>query len=205
MLSLSCQKPQNANSENVVPESIASAQEQNEIKSTISEIQELGDRLNLNKDFNSFPIKIVEKYPSDGDALAFCQQREDGTGVYIGILKSTMDNYFAHLQPQGENSFLYLLLVHEFGHCLYGRGHEEATISVPGLNIFFAGKNPAEYVEIGGEIPVSAMMTQTSSRLGSYVLPEGVKSYYLSEIAGIKRWKNREDLEAVIGVKLIHP
>lgn len=205
MLSLSCQKPQNANSENIVPESIASAQEQSEIKNTVSEIQELGDRLRLNRDFNSFPIRIVEKYSGDGGALAFCQQREDGTGVYIGILKSTMDNYFAQLQPKGENSFLYLLIVHEFGHCLYGRDHEDATISVPGLNIFFAGKNPAEYVEIGGEIPVSVMMTQASSSLGSYVLPEDVKSYYLSEIAGLKRWKNREDLEAVNGVKLIHP
>jgi len=190
-----------------VPASLATKDDNQEIQKTISEIQSIADKIRLQRDFSSFPIVIVDKYPGPLDNVAaFCQQAEDGGGVYIGIIKEYFDHYIKEIQPKYGNAFLYILLVHEIGHCFYNRGHEETRVRVPGKNIFFQRETDSnEYDLISGELPVSAMSSEALSLLSGHFMPEGVKEYFLAEIAGGKRWQNQEDLESTDGIKLIRP
>jgi hypothetical protein len=197
---ISCQKT-NGGSQNLVPASTASNWQQKEISTTLAEIQNFADELGLGKNFKSFPIVIVDSFPGPNEVLAYCQQDEDGAGVYIGILKSTMYDYIDR-SDNNYNSFLYMLLVHEFGHCFYQRQHDESTIAFPGMHVFFRTRFfPPEYISIGSEIPVS-VMTHTPRPETSHFLPDGVKKYYLAEVAGLTRWQTLMDVEKTPGVHI---
>jgi hypothetical protein len=194
----SCQK--NMLSPPPSPASVASPQDQGKLSRALNEIQQIADDLGLGRDFRNFPIVIVDRSPGSHEVLAYCQQDENGSGIYIGILKSTMDNYINY-ETNGE-SFLFMLLVHEFGHCFYQRSHDETTLAFPGMQIYFrVHMFPPEYINVGSEIPVSAM-TSTPRPEASHFLPESVKKYYLSEVAGLTRWYSRQDVEHTPGVHI---
>jgi hypothetical protein len=199
-LQMSCQRLIGSSSYQV-PASVASVDDQAEIDKTVTEIQGYADHLGIDKNFHDFQVVVVESAPTSENAAAYCQFNDDGGGTYIGILKSTMKSYQSHFRSTTGNSLLYLILVHEFGHCLFLRGHDDQAISIPGLNVFFqkAEKSP-EYVSVGGKVSVSAMAKWMSP--SGFFLPSGVKSYYLAEVAGLKRWQTREDLESTEGVRL---
>lgn len=166
-LLLSCQPLDEA--KKTVPNSEATTFEQEEINQTVSEIETLATSMGIDRNFKNFPVIVILEDSLNRKAQAYCKHERNGAGFYVAIMKSTMDEYRLLYKPHGKNSFLFMLLVHEFGHCFFGRGHHENTALRNG----------------GSKVPVSAMMTTSHNLLGMQELSQKVKSYYIAEIAGL--------------------
>lgn len=150
------------------PQTLATESEQAVITQTVEEIQRLADELQLNMNFKDFPIVVVAEDTRNRNALAYCEYKSSGGGQYIAILKSTLTEYQLLYKAHGQNTFLFMVLVHEFGHCFYGRSHSDQVVQ----------NNNGEFV------PTTAMVTKSPNQLGMKVLPIGTKLFYLSEISG---------------------
>lgn len=168
--SLSCQSSREVQPK-ITPSTEASSFEQEDITQAVTEIQTLADQLNLNLNFKSFPVVVIVKDTLGRNAQAYCEFKSNGSGgQYIAIMKSTITEYQLLYKPHGQNSFLFMLLVHEFGHCFFGRSHSEHVVQ-----------------NSNGElVPVTAMVTKSPNQLGMKVLSSTAKLFYLAEIAGIK-------------------
>jgi hypothetical protein len=191
ILGLSCAPKRSESPDAVVmPENIASSDQKNELLKLKEEIQAIADKNNLQKDFYNFPVIVTDDDYDSRHPLGLCKLDSNGNGVFIAISQSTMDVF------KGK---LFILLVHEFGHCLYRRDHDSKRIGIVGYNIVFEFENEPNAEMVGAEISVSAMAPDV---LG-FRYPEAVKEYYLLEIAGIRRWKDQHDLESTPGIKLV--
>lgn len=164
---LSCQSPKEAPKS--IPKSEATSSEQEAIVQTIAEIQNLADSMGLHQNFKNIPVVVISEDKFNRKAQAYCEHRRGGGGLYVAIMKSTMDEYLMLFKPHGKNSFLFMLLVHEFGHCYFGRGHNEET----------------SLSSSGSMVPSSAMMIRSHNLLGMHELSETMKIYYIAEVAGL--------------------
>ena len=118
------------------PADISSNQDRKDIEAVKTEIQELAEQIGVPGDFKNFPVIVVAKYPGQDGPLAYCHESQTHSSRYIGIVKTTMETYLSELHAHQDSSFLFKLLVHEYGHCLFDRGHDETMLGRPGYNIF---------------------------------------------------------------------
>jgi hypothetical protein len=170
---LNCQSPVEKQKK-ITPSTSATVSEQEDINHTLDEIQTLADQLNLNQDFKNFPVVVLVEDSLRRKAQAYCEYKSSGGGQYIAIMRSTMAEYQLLYKPHGQNSFLFMLLVHEFGHCFYGRSHSDNITQN----------------SVGENVPLSAMLTTSPNLLGMKNIPSSKRLYYLSEIAGIVTSQN---------------
>ncbi len=184
------------------PADISSSQDRKDIEVVKTEIQDLAEQIGVPGDFKNFPVIVVSKYPGQDGPLAYCHESQNHSSRYIGIVKTTMETYLTEQHAHRDSSFLFKLLVHEYGHCLFDRGHDETMLGQPGYNIFIVvpDQNGETLKPIGSEIAVSAM---ASINWWMTDLPRDLKKYYLREIAGETRWRKPEDLEIQPGIRLL--
>ncbi len=184
------------------PADISSEQDRQDIEVVKSEIQDLADQVGVVGNFKDFPVIVVEKFSDHSGALAYCHQGQNPSQSYIGILKKTMDLYLNEQRKNSDTSFLFKLLLHEFGHCLFNRAHDETMLGKPGFHIYMIDSTGFEerLEPIGPQISVSAM---ASINWWMTRLPRELKKYYLREISGQVRWQTSKDLEVQPGLKLM--
>ena len=184
------------------PADISSNQDRKDIEVVKTEIQDLAEQIGVPGDFKNFPVIVVSKYPGQDGPLAYCHESQNHSSRYIGIVKTTMETYLSEQHAHRDSSFLFKLLVHEYGHCLFDRGHDETMLGRPGYNIFIVvpDQNGETLKPIGAEVAVSAM---ASINWWMTDLPRELKKYYLREIAGETRWRKAEDLEIQPGLRLL--
>lgn len=197
---ISCQKWTTVPKDRIVPNSIASADEQSLLQANVAEIQNLATTSGISKTFINFPIVVVDKSPTGNDPQAFCWADRKGNGVYIGILKKTFEAI--KNEASFTENYLFLLLVHEFGHCLFNRKHEVAFIKPLGKKIYLQDHAGKRHDLWDNAIPITAMNSSTPGIMGGPYLTLALKRYYLLEIAGMKRWSTVRDLETVDGIAL---
>lgn len=184
------------------PADISSEQDRQDIELVKSEIQNLADQIGVTGNFKDFPVIVVEQFTEHPGALGYCHQGQNLSQSYIGILKKTMDMYLFEQRKNNDTSFLFKLLLHEYGHCLFNRTHDETMIGKPGFDIFMIVSTAFEekLEPIGPQISVSAM---ASINWRMTRLPRELKKYYLREISGMVRWQTSKDLEVQPGLKLM--
>lgn len=184
------------------PADISTDQDRKDIEGVKTEIQSLANQFGVPGDFKNFPVIVVLKYPGQDGPLAYCHESQTYSSRYIGIVRATMETYLAEQHAHQDSSFLFKLLIHEYGHCLFDRVHDETMLGRPGYNIFIVvPKQEGEILKpIGSEIAVSAM---ASINWWMTDLPRELKKYYLREIAGETRWRKAEDLEVQPGIRLL--
>lgn len=197
---LSCQKPADSQRDKIIPSSIASTEEQTLVQATISEIQNLATSAGISYSFINFPVVVVKQSADGSQPLAFCHKDRNGKGIYIGILKKTLDGIN---ESSISENYLFLLLVHEFGHCLFDRSHEDVVLSHSTVKIYLVDQVGQNRSPFRNQIPASAMNESTPGTIGSYYLSEAIKKYYISEVAGISRWKTVFDLGGIDGIRLV--
>jgi hypothetical protein len=180
-----------------IPQDVGSLSDKNYLSGVINEIQRYAAQLGIEQNFTNFPVLVVHDGPVGDGILAYCQRDDGGKGVFIGVLDTTMAKVTRNFDSAAE-SFIYMILVHEFGHCLYGRGHDNSEIRVPGYDIYFNVRGQ-EFL-VGESIKVSAMSVNRGLDMP---IPVGVKKYYLQEVAGLRRWQSIRDLESNSGIELI--
>ncbi len=202
VLVASCSPSPEASEDVERPADIASNQDRKDIEAVKAEIQALADQVGVPGGFKDFPVIVVSKYPGQDGPLAYCHESQNRFARYIGIVKATMETYLSEQHSHQDSSFLFKLLVHEYGHCFFDRGHDETMVGKPGYNIFIVllDENGTNLKPIGTEIAVSAM---ASINWWMTDLPRDLKKYYLREIAGQVRWHKFEDLQTQPGIRLL--
>ena len=202
LLLCSCSQNVKESNDGERPIDVSTNRNRQDIDQVKFEIQTLADQIGVPGNFKDFPVIVVEKYPGQDGPLAYCHESQNQSVRYIGIVKETMENYLLEPYSHQDNSFLFKLLVHEFGHCIFNRGHDETMIGKAGFTIFFLvpGLWGDELKPIGSEIAVSAMASINWWMTG---LPKDIKKYYLREIAGQVRWRTPVDLQSQPGLRLI--
>ena len=184
------------------PADISSAQDRQYIEEVKSEIQALADQIGVVGNFKDFSVIVVEEFSEYPGAIGYCHKGQAPSQNYIGILKKTMDKYLNEQRKNNDTSFLFMLLLHEYGHCLFNRSHDETMIGKPGFHIYMIDSTGFEEIlePIGPKISVSAM---ASINWRMTRLPRELKKYYLREISGQVRWQTSKDLEVQPGLKLM--
>ncbi len=199
---LSCAPTPDSSANVERPADISTDRDRKDIEAVKAEIQGLAEQVGVPGDFKNFPVIVVSKYPGQDGPLAYCHESQNRSSRYIGIVKTTMDTYLGEQRAHQDSSFLFKLLVHEFGHCLFDRSHDETMLGKPGYNIFMVVSDPngENLKPIGREIAVSAM---ASIHWWMTDLPRDLKKYYLREIAGEVRWQKFEDLRIQPGLRIL--
>ena len=172
---------------------LQSSQIEEELKKLEVEFSELGVDINLHK------IPVIVKPMSD---LGRCTSNDKGKSLWI-----TINPIIFQSPSRGDYSMnettLYSVLLHEIGHCYFGRQHEENEyVSMEGHKVTF----PHEYELVGygkyrlnfrdNELPKTVMMVNRPP------VPRVLRKYYTSEIAGLERLHSFADLKVYTEVEL---
>jgi hypothetical protein len=182
----------------VMPNDESTAYERRVIKRTTKKIEAIAYNLGKEETFESIPVLVTTEDPSVTKRWGYCQWDENGKGVFIvlnrEVFQKDLENDRLH--------FVFGVLLHEIGHCYFGRKHDTAVIKKPGYKIsietFDADGGTTITID---EFPVSIMYSK-SSLVGSPLtgVPTSLEHYFVAEILGLQRVSSVEDLEQLPGV-----
>lgn len=166
------------------PRDEASLEERAQINATVARIETLTKELGQPKTFRTLPI-ILSNEDSYTDHPAGCVSVEGGDPQFIVIKRSVFDKE-NDLAGAGVETSLFRVLLHEIGHCYFGRAHEEERLYTENMLIELGtleGEQPLVYPVLD----VSVMVPE------SLTLPVALEKYYVAELLGISRAKKVED------------
>jgi hypothetical protein len=180
------------------PIDVGTQEDHAKIQETSREIEKVAASLGKDKDFHSFPVFVVEKDTPHAMGTAYCVSDSSGRGVYIGIRRHLLEET-AEMNANGfGKSRLFLILLHEYGHCLFGRAHDNELLSQP-TTLINLRSDPTNFVyQTIVAIPPTCMYPN------AYIteLPESLKKYYVGELFGMGRMKSMSDVEKLSDIKL---
>lgn len=182
----------------VVPNDESTAYERKIIKRTTKRIESIAHSLGKDETFNSIPVLVTTEDPSVTKRWGYCQWDENSNGVFIvlnrEVFQKDLENTRLH--------FVFGVLLHEIGHCYFGRKHDTAVIKKEGykINIETFDADGGTTITID-EFPVSIMYSK-SSLVGSPLtgVPTSLERYFVAELLGLQRVSSVEDLEQLPGV-----
>ncbi len=150
-----------------------------EMKSEINE-----ELTKLEQEFSEFGVKInLHELPVVVASLPFgvvgrCQYGRKNAGIFIVLSPLNFQKpEFAPLDDHLFEKEFVRVLLHEIGHCYFGRQHETATyLESPGNSFELHHEGTSVVFD---KIPRSLMPAESP-----YRLPKALRKYYISEIAG---------------------
>ncbi len=175
----------------VIPADEASAEERAEIESALREIESVAAELSAPRDFHRLPV-IVTTAENFTDHPAACVS-ENGEGRFI-LLKPSVIEQEKEERKSGRHSALLRVLLHEIGHCYFGREHETAQIQSPGYVIEIESAAGPIYYH---SLDVSVMVKE------SLVIPTPLERYYVAELLGLTRAESLADIAAFAPLKYL--
>lgn len=175
----------------VLPANQSSPYEQSVLSDALDKIQSDFDQLNVNVNLRSIRYSVAQL---NSDLAGYCIYRADGSPVGIALNHSIFENW--QIESEREYGLLFKVLLHEIGHCFFGRHHEEELFTVPGffLRIDLYGNSR----ELWSHFPVSVM--NDTGHLSS--IPKSVWPYYVREVAGLDRVNDVTDIQRYVPVSL---
>lgn len=166
-----------------IPVDQATSSDRLRIQETLGEIEELIASFGVPVDFKSIPIVVTD----DMEAAGVCQRDPSGSRTYIGIHSLIMN---IGNPSFGTTSPLFDVLLHEIGHCYFGRNHDDTQIERDGADIIIVETGPGWRREIPyASVPASIMISEVS-----VALPVSLKRYYVGELLGKYRATDATEL-----------
>ncbi len=173
-----------------IPADEATAEERKQIDSTLLEIETLAGELGRPQSFRSLPIVVSTESMAKTERAGACYL-ENGRGRYILVNRVVLREE-ERLVGIGLQSTLFRVLLHEIGHCYFGRDHLEDKLSERGRRLRFPADRFRRRPEFS-ELNVSSMESRT------LLLPIALKKYYVAEILGLFRARSLAELAQYTG------
>lgn len=177
----------------IIPEDQATEEERLLLSSTVRLIEDYASELGHNVKFDSVPIVIrVRENPAENIA-GRCHYKYDLTGSHIEIFKDVVPISLA----RRENSFapeLFIVLLHEIGHCYFQRSHQNDLIKKSGYEMIFELRDSDI---VFSEVPSSVMIEAWNMGL-----PKSLERYYVGEVLGLYRATTPEELKNYVSFYL---
>lgn len=161
----------------VVPADEATEQEREIIDRTLTELEQLSAELGQARSFRSIPVLVTSEKPEDSRRYAACFL-EGGKGKFIQVnrqvLRREKDIF------KGTTSTFFQVLLHEIGHCYYGRHHLDDQIDVSKYHVSQPEGDHSRRREI-------AILSFNGSAMHSknMIVLNVMKKYYVAEIIGL--------------------
>ena len=180
------------------PVDVGTLEDHAKIQQTALEIEKVAASLGKGKDFHSFPVFVVGKNTPHAMGSAYCLSDSSGHGVYIGIRRHLLEET-AEMNANGfGKSRLFLILLHEYGHCLFGRAHDTELLRQPNTRINLQADPASSVFQSVVALPPTCMYPN------AYIteLPDSLKKYYVGELFGLGRMKSLGEAEKLEGFQL---
>ncbi len=176
----------------VIPADEATDAEKEILFKALDRIQDEFDGIGVSVNLRSIPYHVATL---DSSLAGYCAYRADGSPIGIAINHSVF-NYWGS-ETELHYGPIYKVLLHEIGHCFFGRDHDQEMFSVPGheLGLQLLAGHPEE---IRSELELSAMKDYAEPFTAKALWP-----YYIKEIAGQDRITSLADLRRYVEVTLV--
>ena len=173
------------------PNDIGTKDDHQKVAETATEIQRVSAILGQNKDFHSFPVFVVGKDTPHAMGSAYCVTDSQGRGVYMGIRRGLLRETEEMNSSGVGKSRLFLILLHEYGHCLFGRAHDTEVFSRADSVINLRTGSESQVYQTIMAIPATVMYPN------AYIteVSDSLKKYYVGELFGLGRMKSLADFE----------
>lgn len=179
-----------------IPKDQASPSQKANLNEIKTEIVKLFTQEGVRLDLNQVPI-IVSTENLEGKA-GLCVRDGDGAPVYMQLSPSLLISNRSEWGTSAVEQAGFVILLHEIGHCYFGREHDTARFSVEDHVMVFNEATSSGRVSLFlRQIPVTIMVADYDS-----VLPRSLKRYYVRELLGRDRISNFEDLLRYADVEL---
>lgn len=163
---ISCGKEQANNI--VLPSNEATEAENQILSGVLDKLQADFDAIGVDVDLRSIPYHVATM---DNSLGGYCVYKADGTPTGIAI-NHAIFNYWP-TETETQYGPIYRILLHEIGHCFFGRDHDDGMLTLPD----------------NSTLELSVMKDYGTP----YVL-KALWPYYVKEIAGQDRLTSPEDL-----------
>lgn len=180
-----------------IPDDQASTAERDAVSEILESITKYTAEFGQQHDFTRLPIIVRSRDNPSENVAGRCHYNYQNQGHFIEVFKdvipvtaSNRDVYYS--------AELFIVLLHEIGHCYFGRPHEAATIRKRGYEMVF--KVPTEYGTgevVFNEIPATIMIDTWSVGI-----PRSLERYYVGEVLGLQRANTPEELKKFIDFNL---
>jgi hypothetical protein len=185
---------QNGEAENlpplIVPEDQATEVEREAIEQTLKQITKYTKQWGKDMDYHRLPIILrVRDNPSENVA-GRCHYDYDMNGHYIEVFKDVVPVGVVR-RDKNFSSELFIVLLHEIGHCYYNRAHENKLIKRDGYEFVF----PLPDESISGEVYFPELPATIMVDTWSVGIPRSLEKYYVGEVLGVVRANTPEELQ----------
>lgn len=177
-------------SPDAVPRNEATPEERAKIEKVLLEVSDLTAAHGARRMFNKIPVIVITEDGAKTDRGGYCFT---GSVNYIAINRVVIN------RGPGEAS-LFDLLLHEIGHCYFGRDHDSAVLTKPGAQIaVHTGIFMHQAVGLYNQICVSVMCTVGGS------IPYELRQYYVNELMGGPRARSVSDFAKFAPLSYLPP
>jgi hypothetical protein len=191
LLAVSCGK-KTIIDEGVLPENTASALESSQLEEALTKIQHDFDSLGVKVDVHSIPYNVSTL---DQNRAGVCVYDHNGKAKGIAIDHSVFEGF--DFPRTDDLAHLYQVLLHEIGHCIFYRPHDDEWLKVPGKKIKVSYW-PDHMPDTGDGFELSVMNT-----MGWFIIPTSIWPYYVKEVAGLQRISDWQQISEYAPVELL--
>ncbi len=181
----------------VIPDDQASSDERDAVSKVIESITEYAAEFGQNHDFTKLPVIVRPRDNPSENVAGRCHYNYEMKGHFIEIFKDVIP-IRANNRDVYYSSELFVVLLHEIGHCYFYRPHEGATIRKRGYEMVF--RVPTNYGTgdvVFNEIPATIMIDTWSVGI-----PKSLERYYVGEVLGVQRANTPEELQSFVDFRL---
>jgi hypothetical protein len=180
-----------------VPNDQSSEDERDAVGKVLETIAQYASEFGQEVDFSKLPIIVRARDNPSENVAGRCHYDYEMKGHFIEIFKDVIP-IRATSREKYYSPELFVVLLHEIGHCYYYRPHEAATIRKRGYEMAFTvPTDSGTGVVVFNEIPATIMIDTWS--IG---IPKSLERYYVGEVLGIQRANTPEELQAFVDFNL---
>lgn len=177
-----------------IPLNEATAEETAIIDTVKQDIIQIAASYGVLLDLDRLPIVVSSKQDipnADGSngyqGLCILDQIGNGTAILLSKQMLKLDLYKAEKYKRNEVALdTFKTLLHEVGHCYFGRKHESEVLEIEKYQLTIREKNETYNLPF---LPASVMDNSAGT-----VIPYSLKRYYVAEIVGFYRAKSLQEV-----------
>lgn len=196
-LSCGAWAPQGSSQNVAVPKDEATSKDLLAIERTLELISEQASVLGYQNDFRDIPIVVRASGGQAESVAGRCHFTANGKGHYIELFKDVLE-LEAPRRSSAYCTDLFIVLLHEIGHCYFHRPHDHAMIKEEGFEMIFQMPSAHGAAEVSySELPASIMIG--SWQVG---IPRSLEKYYIAELLGLFRAQTPYDLQGFVKIRI---
>jgi hypothetical protein len=161
-----------------VPADEATPAQRAQIDKTLSEIESITADLGRAATFRALPILVTKDRQYITEARGACV-RANGVPKFL-LLRPEVVEFERGMAGNSKATSLFSALLHEIGHCYYGREHDNALIQLDRSHIWMKARQESEdYEENWASLDASVMSAE------KLLMPRALERYYVAELIGL--------------------